>query len=875
MEKSTSLSTTNFGQLYPYNFPYEPYNIQIELMQKIEQALEEEKIGIFSSPTGTGKSLSIICSTFNFIEKNLEQEELELRTKICDAEKALEDINNNEKANDLGWVSLHSKKRDVCENIMQLKSDLEKYQKFHERNTEIRTKIENRISLKSNKDIGSHKSKKTKGEEDDDTQLVSDLDDVVLDDDVADESDESKETFNPEENMGSAITPKIIYSSRTHSQLAQFVNEVKRTVYGRRVRVVTLGSRSNLCVNPAVNKLKHSSQINDKCTEMQRSSSNKCPYANRLGMQDLRDDILGITQDIEEISILGSRTKACSYFASRMAAKEAQVIVVPYNILLHKQTRESLGLKLEQNIVIIDEAHNLLDTIASIHSAQVNGGQIIDTFSQLNQYMIKYNKRLSPRNLMMVKQLQSLLRCFVKLIQEKSEKASQHEIFSPTELLVKIGAEDLNVFQILDFCEKSQIARKLFGFSTIMQTDRKVSENSPETVNGTLAFLAKLKQNKQDPKKIKKPPKKKKPSQIEPEKAQENESTSLGSPLYALIELFRCLTSPLGEGRILLTRNLDEVRSSTLKFILLDPANQFREIVEKTRSLILIGGTMEPVSEFFDLLFLPLGISPKNMINFSCNHVIPDENIMPICLARGPKGKSPLEFTFKTRGDPELLRNVGELLIDLLPHIPGGVILFFPSYEYERTFYEFFKKNGILSKLESGSKKKIFREPKNSNQINKLLSEYSRAIDDMVKERSRGAILLSVVGGKMSEGINFSDDMCRCVIMIGLPYANLFSPELKEKMSFLASRKEGLDQVYYENLCLKAVNQSIGRAIRHRSDYASIILLDRRYCDKQSIQDNLPKWIQTRLKVTPHYDSATCLVQKFFSAKARKNSSTT
>ena len=29
----------------------------------------------------------------------------------------------------------------------------------------------------------------------------------------------------------------------------------------------------------------------------------------------------------------------------------------PYNLLLHKTTRESVGIKLEGNIVIIDEAH--------------------------------------------------------------------------------------------------------------------------------------------------------------------------------------------------------------------------------------------------------------------------------------------------------------------------------------------------------------------------------------------------------------------------------------------------------------------------------------------------------------------------------------
>lgn len=45
---------------------------------------------------------------------------------------------------------------------------------------------------------------------------------------------------------------------------------------------------------------------------------------------------------------------------------------------------------------------------------------------------------------------------------------------------------------------------------------------------------------------------------------------------------------------------------------------------------------------------------------------------------------------------------------------------------------------------------------------------------------------------------------------------------------------------------MKATNQSIGRALRHKDDWSSIILLDARYKQK-TLQSLLPDWILQRL----------------------------
>ena len=54
-----------------------------------------------------------------------------------------------------------------------------------------------------------------------------------------------------------------------------------------------------------------------------------------------------------------------------------QIVVLPYNILLHKSTREACGIQLDGNVVIIDEAHNLIDTISSVYSIEITGSQVI------------------------------------------------------------------------------------------------------------------------------------------------------------------------------------------------------------------------------------------------------------------------------------------------------------------------------------------------------------------------------------------------------------------------------------------------------------------------------------------------------------------
>lgn len=112
--------------------------------------------------------------------------------------------------------------------------------------------------------------------------------------------------------------------------------------------------------------------------------------------------------------------------------------------------------------------------------------------------------------------------------------------------------------------------------------------------------------------------------------------------------------------------------------------------------------------------------------------------------------------------------------------------------------------------------------------------------------------------------MNFSDDLGRCVIVVGLPFPNKTNPELVQKIDFInRTVNPSAGSQYYENLCMKAVNQSIGRAIRHIGDYATVLLLDTRY-QRQNIVQKLPEWIKQDLVSANSYGKVHCAIANFF-----------
>ena len=158
-------------------------------------------------------------------------------------------------------------------------------------------------------------------------------------------------------------------------------------------------------------------------------------------------------------------------------------------------------------------------------------------------------------------------------------------------------------------------------------------------------------------------------------------TSDTNTPLLSILAFLQGLVKSQSELRILLDK-----KKETLKAILLNPASQFTELVSKCRSIIVAGGTMQPISEFQDQLFISAGADLERISYFSCGHIVPPENVLPLVMKSGPSGKT-LDFTFQSRDKLETYQELSRCLINACNIIPGGIVVFFPSYDYESRYF--------------------------------------------------------------------------------------------------------------------------------------------------------------------------------------------
>ncbi|KAK6204410.1 ATP-dependent RNA helicase CHL1 [Scheffersomyces amazonensis] len=812
------MKTTPCEAANKYSHPYTPYQIQNELMDAIYDTIDKNyKVGIFESPTGTGKTLSIICSSMTWLrdykrKNNFDNNQIKDRT--AEEEEVREEEDEEEDSDDEPeWVKQAYKSSVLSRSKNRIK-DYEVYLDTLEE--EYKSNIHSGYKLKDDtrrKRI-KLKSKEFQDEDflpldyysDSEQNSTNSANDKIQEEvyqlmKKVDGSSKSKEV-----EMVNECPVNIYYSSRTHSQLNQFSHQLRLTTFKssfdeltERTKYLPLASRKHLCINESIRNLsKNDSAINDACIDLQKTKDG-CKFLPRADdplSKKFSDLNFTEIHDIEELEEMGNSLKVCPYYSIRKGLEITEIISLPYQMLFQDSTRNILNLNIKDSIIIIDEAHNILDVLSSLYSVSISIDDLERVIKSLKFYTNRFLKRLNSGNRINLLKLIKLCQLVVKFIQEsqKSNKVKLGEEISIEDIFGKSTGDMFNIHKIEAFLSKSKIAYKIESY---------LEKNHDEFT-----------------------------------------SSSSNPLLFKIIKFLKTLSNPVNEGKFF----WDENNSKTcINYMLLDPSGIFKEIVREARCVLLCGGTMEPVSDYLNYLFPYV---PKNEIKtYSCGHIVPPENLK-VFRVSNHEG-SELSFSFDKRENVNMIINLGLMIIKIASQVPHGMVVFFPSYKYLNRVLEVWKSQQNIFKILS-SKKRILQEPQDSSKVEQILNEYTKAI----KEEKFGAVLFSVVGGKMSEGINFSDELARAVVMVGLPFPNAYSGEIIAKRKFIESStlRNGGSQSdaninsrnFYENICMRAVNQSIGRSIRHINDYSVIYLIDSRY-ESLRIQNKLSGWVRERL----------------------------
>ena len=148
---------------------------------------------------------------------------------------------------------------------------------------------------------------------------------------------------------------------------------------------------------------------------------------------------------------------------------------------------------------------------------------------------------------------------------------------------------------------------------------------------------------------------------------------------------------------------------------------------------------------------------------------------------------------------------------------------------------------------------------------------------------------MCVSRGKLSEGLNFSDNLARACLVIGIPYllvndskVNLKKQYLDQLYQQITLEQEAIGEqtqlkayerfngdYWYKMSAIREVNQILGRCIRHKDDYASIFLIDSRYNLPQT-KIKLSKWIKDHLRDFDSYAKMEEDLNTFFQQNTLK-----
>ncbi|CAI4212461.1 unnamed protein product [Parascedosporium putredinis] len=184
-----------------------------------------------------------------------------------------------------------------------------------------------------------------------------------------------------------------------------------------------------------------------------------------------------------------------------------------------------------------------------------------------------------------------------------------------------------------------------------------------------------------------------------------------------------------------------EIPNPVLHFVCLDAAIAIKPVFERFRSVIITSGTISPLEMY------PRMLNFSTVVQESYSMSLARRSFLPMIVTRGSDQAS-ISTSFQVRNEPGVVRNYGTLLTEFAKITPDGMVVFFPSYLYMESIISMWQGMGILDDI--WKYKLILVETPDAQETSLALETYRTACCN-----GRGAVLLCVARGKVSEGIDF------------------------------------------------------------------------------------------------------------------------
>ncbi|XP_050784724.1 Fanconi anemia group J protein isoform X2 [Gopherus flavomarginatus] len=883
-------------------FPCKAYPSQLAMMNAIVKGLNSRQHCLLESPTGSGKSLALLCSVLSWQqslhEKSLDEFSCEKECKKpetslschcrCHSQAVTNDtiadmnqgascsftnckaatsiksetpstdkvhnakVTLSSKLSAKKWASLHGDENDDFQVDRKRIRLLETEQQIRKRHCfakgvqfvdalEVYQQRRNGELIVHSEKIASFSPKTSPGPC---TQCSCSS---------AKENGKNVSNAKRKENGGKPHIPKIFFGTRTHKQIAQITRELQRTVYSS-VRMTILSSRDHTCVHPVVSR---SSNRNEKCADLlEGKNGGSCVYYH--GVHKLSEHhALQFARkkcqawDIEDLVSLGKKLRACAYFAARELMVGADIVFCPYNYLLDPQIRESMEINLKEQVVILDEAHNIEDCARESASYSVTETQLRFAREELD-IMVVNNIRRKDHD-----PLRAVCYSLTNWLQESSGQLKERGY--ETSCKVWSGKEMLAILHNMGITNATfPILQK--HFAAVLEKEEKVSNLHEGDVLIEVPIVSPATQ------------------------------IVLKRLFMVLLYLFKDNNRFADDYRVALQQTYvwtnekqfdipdknaffvqpkhqkssrQKTAVHTLNFWCLNPAVAFSDLSGNVRTIVLTSGTLSPMDSFSS----ELGV--KFAIQLEANHVIHNSQVWVGTVGAGPKGRK-LHATFQHTETFAFQDEVGALLLSVCQTVGQGVLCFLPSYKLLDKLKDRWMHTGLWRNLELV--KTVIAEPQGGDKadFDALLQIYYDAIK--YKGGKDGALLIAVCRGKVSEGLDFSDDNARAVITIGIPFPNVkdLQVELKRKYNDQHSKTRGLlpGSQWYEIQAYRALNQALGRCIRHKKDWGALVLVDDRFrSNPNKYITGLSKWIRQQIQHHENFSTALDSLDAF----AKKN----